>query len=90
VQFTWDPDKAARKIAKHGVSFGEARTAFADFFSITSPDPDHSATELRWITIGESSRCRLLSVLHTDRGDVIRIISARPVTRSERRIYEEG
>ena len=63
---------------------------FADPLSITSHDPDHSITEHRFITVGLDQSGRVLMVSHTDRGDTIRIISARRTTRQERKYYEEG
>ena len=73
------------------MAFSEALTAFADPRSLTMPDPDHSAAEDLWyILIGQSVRGRLLVVSHAERGTTIRIISARPASRSERRQYEEG
>jgi hypothetical protein len=72
------------------VSFGEAASVLADPLSTTFLDPDHSVGESRFITIGSSSLARLLVVAHTERGYRIRIISAREVTRKERRFYEEG
>jgi uncharacterized DUF497 family protein len=89
LEFVWDPAKAAANLRKHGVSFPEATTAFADPNSLTVPDPDHSATEERLILLGLSTRSRLLIVAHTERGDVIRLISARKATRKERITYEE-
>ena len=89
IKFEWDPRKAQRNLRKHGVEFGEASTAFADTFSITIPDPDHSEDEERWVTIGLSNRQRLLVVVHTEE-ETIRIISARAADRLERRKYEEG
>jgi uncharacterized DUF497 family protein len=90
VQFSWDPRKAATNTRKHGVSFEEASSALSDRFSLTGADPDHSSEESRWITFGESIRGRLLAVSHTEQGDMIRIISARLATRTERKLYEEG
>ena len=89
LEFVWDPAKAAANLRKHGVSFPEATTAFADPNSLTVSDPDHSATEERLILLGLSTRSRLLIVAHTERGDVIRLISARKATRKERTTYEE-
>lgn len=89
MKFEWNPEKAAKNFRKHGVAFSEAVTVFGDFLSITFPDPDHSFEESRYITIGLSNRGRLLMVAHTDRGDRIRIISARKTTRQERKFYEE-
>lgn len=88
--FEWDDNKARQNLAKHDVSFIEATTVFLDPLSITVDDPDHSQGEQRYLVIGYSNRVRLLVVVHADRGDNIRIISARPCTRYERRIYEEG
>ncbi|HVW68091.1 MAG TPA: BrnT family toxin [Steroidobacteraceae bacterium] len=91
MRFVWDPKKAAANSRKHGVSFEEASTAFIDDFAATGADPDHSSEEERWITFGVSARRRLLAVSHTEEeGDIIRIISARPATRTERKFYEEG
>jgi uncharacterized DUF497 family protein len=89
VYFAWDPVKSSTNLLKHGVSFEEAITAFADPLSLTRPDPDHSETEQRFLLIGLSVRRRLLVVAHTEIGDEIRIISARPATRRERHAYEE-
>lgn len=88
--FEWDNDKAADNWRKHGVAFAEAATVFDDPLSITIDDPHHSIAEQRFIIMGESVLRRLLVVVHTDRGQRIRIISARPATRAERRQYEEG
>jgi len=87
--FEWDPKKARSNPAKHGVSFDEASTTFRDTFSITVGDPLHSDDEERFVLIGYSCRDRLLIVVHTERGDRIRIISARPATTRERLRYEE-
>ena len=89
MDFEWDPRKAARKLRKHGVSFLEAATALGDPLSVTIADPDHSADEERHVLLGVTHRGRLVVVVHTDRADRIRIISARLATRSERRAYEE-
>lgn len=84
----WDPEKAARNFRKHRVSFNEASTVFRDWLALTKPDPDHSISERRFLTLGLSSNQRLVLVAHTDDGDEIRIISARLPTRSERNAYE--
>ena len=89
MNFEWDPQKAERNLSKHGVSFAEASTVFGDDLAITIPDPDHSINEERYITIGWSNRRRLLMVAHADRGNHIRIISARELTRREQKAYEE-
>jgi uncharacterized protein len=86
----WDAAKAASNLRKHGVSFEEAATALADDFSVTGADPEHSVGERRFVTFGMSNAERLLVVSHTERGDALRIISARRATKHERRIYEEG
>jgi len=90
LHFEWDSAKAAENLAKHGVSFQEASTVFRDPLSQTGEDPDHSVGEERFVTFGVSTNNRLLVVAHTEHGDRIRIISARPVTSDERKIYEEG
>ena len=90
MQFEWDRKKASANLSKHGVSFEEAATALEDDLSLTGDDPDHSEVEGRLITFGISSAARLLVVSHTERGDRIRIISARLATRTERELYEEG
>jgi hypothetical protein len=88
MQFEWDPGKARRNLRKHGVSFDEAVTAFYDPLSATFNDPDHSVGEERYITVGFSSQNRLLIVAHTERGEVVRIISARLATAHERKRHE--
>ena len=90
MQFEWDSKKAAINLRDHKVSFEEASTALADALSLTGDDPDHSSVEARLITFGVSSTGRLLAVSHTEWGERIRIISARPATRAERTLYEEG
>jgi uncharacterized protein len=90
MEFEWDPDKATRNLAKHGVSFNEAATVFGDPLAITYSDPDHSEDEERFLTFGHTNENRLLVVSHTDREERTRIISARLATRRERKIYEEG
>jgi len=87
--FEWDESKAARNVVKHGVAFPEAATVFGDPFAITWHDPDHSADEDRFLTFGYSESGKLLVVSHTDRGDSVRLISARIATRKERKLYEE-
>ena len=89
MEFEWDPQKAAKNLRKHKVAFTEAATVFGDDLSITIHDPNHSVDEERYITIGWSYRRRLLMVAHTERGDRIRIISARALTRVEREAYEQ-
>jgi uncharacterized protein len=89
MRFEWDPQKARVNTSKHEVSFDEASTVFRDHLSRTFDDPDHSIEEKRFIVIGYSNKNRLLFVSHTDDGKVVRIISAREVTSSERKYHEE-
>ena len=89
VQFEWDPAKAKMNLRKHGIAFREAATVLRDPLGITIFDPDHSDEEDRFITFGFSTAGRLLMVAHTERGERIRIISARRLTRAEREAYEE-
>ena len=88
MRFEWDPNKAEINKAKHGVSFDEATTVFGDPLALTFGDPDHSEGEFRYLTFGVSSTNEPLVVAHTDRGDTIRIISGRRMTRRERRDHE--
>ena len=88
-EFEWDPEKALANRAKHGVAFEEAATVFSDWGELTYPDGWHSTSEDRFITIAVSDSGRLLAVSHTDRGEKIRIISARMATPGEMRAYEE-
>jgi uncharacterized DUF497 family protein len=90
LRFEWDRVKAAANLAKHDVSFREAATVFRNPLAETGSDPDHSHDEERFVTFGASTRGRLLVVAHTERGDTIRIISARRATAAERTIHEEG
>lgn len=89
MNFEWDPEKATRNRRKQGVSFHEAATVFADPLAVTYHDPDHSISEERFITVGMSRTDRVLIVAHSDRGENIRIISARKTTVQERKHYEE-
>jgi hypothetical protein len=88
-RFAWDAVKARQNVRKHGVSFEEAQTAFADEDAIVVEDPDHSADEERFYLLGLSARLRLLVVVHCYRADdgVIRLISAWKATPSERAQY---
>jgi uncharacterized protein len=88
--FEWDPAKAATNLAKHGVSFAEASTVFGDPLALLVADPRHSHGEARVAIFGRSTRGRLLAVLHTERAERIRLISAREATRHERAVYETG
>ena len=88
MQFQWDREKAIKNLRKHKVSFDEAMTVFYDPLSATFDDPDHSISEQRCITIGYSSRSRLLLVSYREREKTIRIISARFATAEERKRHE--
>jgi len=90
LRFEWDSKKAQANSRKHGITFEEASTIFGDPLSITIPDPAHSIGEDRFITIGTSVNNKLIVVVHTDRDDIIRIISARKAIRNEIRQYEQG
>lgn len=90
MKFDWDKNKAAVNLSKHGVSFDEAETVFDDPLYVDFYDPDHSYDEHRFLIIGESAQGRLLIVSYTERGDILRLISAREVTPAERREYEQG
>jgi uncharacterized DUF497 family protein len=89
VQFEWDRAKAAGNLRKHRVSFQEASTVLQDPLSTTFPDRA-SEGEQRFVTIGVSALGRLLVIAHTERGDTIRLISARRATRRERGFYEQA
>lgn len=90
MKFEWDPHKARSNLGKHKISFEEAATSLCDPMAATGHDPDHSITEDRYITFGISERGRLLVVSHTENAETIRIISARPANKGERKLYEEG
>lgn len=90
MEFEWDPRKSEANRKKHGVSFHDAATVFADPLAITFSDPDHSVGEHRFLTFGHSKVNRLLVVAHVERRGKIRIISARRATKHERTIYENG
>ena len=88
MKFAWDRRKERANLDKHGVSFTEATTVFGDPLAASIPDPDHSEGEERFVTVGYSSRNRLIVVCHTEQGDTVRIISAREATSYERKKYE--
>ena len=90
MQFEGDEAKARSNIARHGVSFDVAITIFGDPLSETAHDPRHSEGEDRFVTIGFSSERGVVVVMHTDRGDAVRIIGARRATARERKQYEQG
>ncbi len=89
LEFEWDPQKAARNLRKHHVSFREAAMVFGDVLTFTYDDSRHSQGEQRYVTIGMSDQGRVLVVAHTKRGELVRIISARKATRREIKAYEE-
>lgn len=91
MRFEWDADKARQNKTKHDCSFEQAAGVFADKWELTLFDEDHSASEERWITLGEASPGEILVVVHTFREyngiEVVRIISARRATRLEEAQY---
>ncbi len=89
-EFEWDPAKERSNRRKHGVSFDEATTVFADPFSLNMPDPSHSVSEERFLVLGRSSRARLLIVAYAERGPRTRLISARKASPGERNLYDEA
>ena len=89
MRFEWDPRKAARNLAKYGVSFEEGGTVFGDPLGRIVSDTRHSMEEERFVLLGLSRGRRLLAVMFAERGEAIRLISARPATPGERREYEE-
>ena len=90
LSFEWDSAKARTNASKHGVTFEEASTVFGDAAALTIPEPAHSEDENREITIGLSHRANILVVIHTERGDKIRIISARRASQRERETYAKS
>lgn len=90
LEFEWDPAKAAANSRKHDVTFAEASSVFGDPLASAFADPDHSLAEERLVLVGRSDRDRVLVVMFTERPARVRLISARPATRSEREAYEAG
>lgn len=90
MNFEWDPEKAASNLDKHEVSFPEAASAFGDPFSLVIADPRHSQDESRWILLGLTSTGKLVVVAHAERGENIRLLSARVATRGKRQDDERG
>ena len=88
--FEWDAKKAKVNHRKHGISFEEASTVFGDFLSLTIPDQQHSFSENRYLTMGMSYFGKTIVVIHEEKGDNIRIISAHLATRNEKKFYEEN
>ena len=91
LRFEWDPKKAAENTRKHGVTFDEARSVFVDEHALLLDDPDHSTTDDRFVLLGLSAAMRVLVVVHgyRDPEGIIRLISARKATRTERAHYLE-
>ena len=89
IAFSWDPVKADINVRKHGVAFDEATSVFRNPLARVLPDPTSPKGEDRAIIVGHSEQGRLLLVVFTERDGRLRIISARPVSRRERREYEE-
>lgn len=90
MQFEWDPIKAESNLTKHGVGFEEAASVWNDYFYIDLVDHEHSIGESRFLLVGESVAKKVLVISYTERGNTIRIISARELTPKERRDYEHG
>jgi uncharacterized protein len=93
--FEWDARKARENLRKHRISFEEARTIFFDPMLLTFPDEEHSSAEERFVSVGSSARDRILLVIHTEHYEteneiVIRLISSRKATATERKSYEEA
>ncbi|PSB02324.1 BrnT family toxin [Merismopedia glauca] len=89
MEVEWDSNKAAINLQKHGVSFSDAEAVLFDPNALSFEDTTAQG-ERRFVAIGMDHLWRLLVVVYTDRGNRVRIISARPATRSERRQYESG
>ncbi len=85
----WNPAKARSNLKKHGISFSDVESAFSDPFGLATEDPDATGEE-RFLLLAADATGRAVVVVYTERGDAVRLISARPATRSERRAYEEG
>lgn len=90
MEFDWDDKKAIQNFKKHKISFKEATSIFSDPLAITFNDPDHSIGEYRLLTFGMTKTGKLIIVSHIEIEDLIRIISARPMQKHERVIYEKG
>jgi hypothetical protein len=89
LRFEWDSRKATSNLAKHGLSFEEAKTVFWDKYARLIHDPDHSESEDRFILMGMSYKMNIVIVCHSYREDdqVIRLISARKATKKEQTYY---
>lgn len=89
MEVEWDPHKAVINLQKHGVKFSDAEAVLFDPNALSFEDTTAKG-EQRFVVIGMDHFWHLLVVVYTDRGNRIRLISARPATRSERRHYESG
>ena len=93
MKFEWDPNKEAINIRKHGISFEQAAYVFADPFSLSMFDEEHSDKEDRWVLLGKSNNETILVVIHTyrtrDNEEIVRIISARKATKNEEKTYKK-
>ncbi len=89
MKFAWDDKKAISNLKKHGISFEEASTVFGDWLAITIDDPLHSESEDQFIIIGKSELLNTLVVVHVERSEAVRIISARLASKNEQKFYEE-
>ena len=88
LEFEWDENKNKKNIQKHKIDFDTAAEVFDDYFHIVRRDNNHSENEDRYLAIGEiEGRLYLITVSFTERGNVIRIISARRANQAERREY---
>jgi uncharacterized DUF497 family protein len=88
MKFEFNPEKAKSNLKKHGISFAEVEPVFLDALALTIEDD--SAMEQRFVTVGSDARSRLVAVCWTERGESIRIVSARLATTNERKVYENG
>jgi hypothetical protein len=90
MKFEWDPEKDSANLENHGIGFEEAATVFGDPLSLSWGDAVHSEGEYRTLTLGYTDRHRLVIVAHTERGERVRIITARRATKTEEKLYESG
>lgn len=89
LRFEWDFEKAMSNLEKHGISFSEGAGVFRDLRAILLDDPDQFEDEVRFALLGYSMERRIVVVIHVERGLSLRIVSVRPATKPERRLYEE-
>ena len=88
LEFEWHPLKAAANLKKHKISFDEAKTVFGDKTHLEVPDCEHSLDETRYLAIGRSEKGRILTLVFTERGTKLRLISVRVAEPWEKREYE--